>query len=411
MWKSQVINLLKVGMSVFTAIMIVIVVLVISCLNILISQKFLVSGINAKYYIPEHQLRLQVCHLCIGSSSCVGNSNLNLVSEPSRPTVACIRETRPNWYCRNWFGCICCCPVTSPRAHLTWFNVVPQRQMAEEEGGGKLSENETEDLAAFDFFSSAESSDSAGTFLSAKTRANMVKYLMNKVGTYSDIEAEEVKEWFTLQVKTSSTLDHLQLPWNCFFQIGRREYGHGTEKGTASQFPFWCALWTLGCWDGRRSRIYARPPPARLAQDQICSPWRSARVSATPLCRSFFCGEKHRWDRGGNQRSVCWSHAKLGRSRVCLGPLLLLLQWCQASTAGWSGIQTAPSLLSPPGRLLLWSAHPHLDQPRLGGQDTALPSVCQAGPLNWPEVQPEIISRIFRRLVQDRMVWGTERSL
>ena len=191
MWKSQVINLLKVGMPVFTAIMIVIVVLVISCLNIL---KFLVSGINAKYYIPEHQLRLQVCHLCIGSSSCVGNSNLNLVSEPSRPTVACIRETRPNWYCRNWFGCICCCPVTSPRAHLTWFNVVPQRQMAEEEGGGKLSENETEDLAAFDFFSSAESSDSAGTFLSAKTRANMVKYLMNKVGTYSDIEAEEVKE-------------------------------------------------------------------------------------------------------------------------------------------------------------------------------------------------------------------------
>ena len=66
--------------------------------------------------------------------------------------------------------------------------------MAEEEGGGKLSENETEDLAAFDFFSSAESSDSAATFLSAKTRANMVKYLMNKVGTYSDIEAEEVKE-------------------------------------------------------------------------------------------------------------------------------------------------------------------------------------------------------------------------
>ena len=101
MWKSQVINLLKVGMPVFTAIMIVIVVLVISCLNILISQKFLVSGINAKYYIPEHQLRLQVCHLCIGSSSCVGNSNLNLVSEPSRPTVACIRETRPNWYCRT----------------------------------------------------------------------------------------------------------------------------------------------------------------------------------------------------------------------------------------------------------------------------------------------------------------------
>ena len=99
--KSKVINLLKVGMSVFTAIMIVIVVLVISCLNILISQKFLVSGINAKYYIPEHQLRLQVCHLCIGSSSCVGNSNLNLVSEPSRPTVACIRETRPNWYCRT----------------------------------------------------------------------------------------------------------------------------------------------------------------------------------------------------------------------------------------------------------------------------------------------------------------------
>ena len=52
MWKSQVINLLKVGMPVFTAIMIVHVVLVISCLNILISQKFLVSGINAKYYIP-----------------------------------------------------------------------------------------------------------------------------------------------------------------------------------------------------------------------------------------------------------------------------------------------------------------------------------------------------------------------
>ena len=64
--------------------------------------------------------------------------------------------------------------------------------MAEKVGGEKLSEGEAEEV--LDFSSGAESSDSAETFLSAKTRSNMVKYLVDKVEQYSDIRREEAKD-------------------------------------------------------------------------------------------------------------------------------------------------------------------------------------------------------------------------
>ena len=66
--------------------------------------------------------------------------------------------------------------------------------MAEKVGGEQLGEDEAEKVAALDFFSAAKSSDSAETFLSSKTRANMVKYLMDKVGQHSDIGREETNE-------------------------------------------------------------------------------------------------------------------------------------------------------------------------------------------------------------------------
>ena len=75
-------------------------------------------------------------------------------------------------------SCICC-------------NVGFQSPMAEEVRGEELGEDEA---GALDFFSSTDSSDSAETFLSAKTRANMVKYLIDKIGQFSDIEKEEIKE-------------------------------------------------------------------------------------------------------------------------------------------------------------------------------------------------------------------------
>ena len=64
--------------------------------------------------------------------------------------------------------------------------------MAEKVGGEKLGEGEAEEV--LDFFSGAESSDSAETFLSDKTRSNMVKYLVDKVEQYSDIRREEAKD-------------------------------------------------------------------------------------------------------------------------------------------------------------------------------------------------------------------------
>ena len=66
--------------------------------------------------------------------------------------------------------------------------------MAEKVGGENVGENKAEEVAALDFFSGGKSNDSAETFLSAKTRANMVKYLVDKVGQFSDIEREEIKE-------------------------------------------------------------------------------------------------------------------------------------------------------------------------------------------------------------------------
>ena len=65
--------------------------------------------------------------------------------------------------------------------------------MAEKVGGGeKLGEGEAEEV--LNFFSGSKSSDSAETFLSAKTRANMVKYLVDKVDQHSDIRSEETNE-------------------------------------------------------------------------------------------------------------------------------------------------------------------------------------------------------------------------
>ena len=61
--------------------------------------------------------------------------------------------------------------------------------MAEKVGGEKLGEDEAEEV--LDFFSGAESSDS---FLSAKTRSNMIKYLVDKVEQYSDLRREETKD-------------------------------------------------------------------------------------------------------------------------------------------------------------------------------------------------------------------------
>ena len=66
--------------------------------------------------------------------------------------------------------------------------------MAEKEGGEKLGEHEKEEVSSFDFFSGVESSKSAETLLSAKTRANMIKYLVDKVSQYSDMGGEEIKE-------------------------------------------------------------------------------------------------------------------------------------------------------------------------------------------------------------------------
>ena len=66
--------------------------------------------------------------------------------------------------------------------------------MAEKEGGEKLGEHEKKEVASFDFFSGVESSNSAETFLSAKTRANMIKYLVDKVSQYSDMGVEEITE-------------------------------------------------------------------------------------------------------------------------------------------------------------------------------------------------------------------------
>ena len=66
--------------------------------------------------------------------------------------------------------------------------------MAEKVGGETLGQDDTEEVASFDFFSGVESSNSAETFLSAKTRANMVKYLVDKVGQCSDMGREEIKE-------------------------------------------------------------------------------------------------------------------------------------------------------------------------------------------------------------------------
>ena len=64
--------------------------------------------------------------------------------------------------------------------------------MAQNVEGEKLGEDEAEEV--LDFFSGAENSDSSQAFLSAKTRANMVKYLMDKVGQFNHIEREETKE-------------------------------------------------------------------------------------------------------------------------------------------------------------------------------------------------------------------------
>ena len=65
--------------------------------------------------------------------------------------------------------------------------------MAEKVGGEKLGEGEAEE-EILDFFPDAQSSDSTETFLGEKTRGNMVKYLVDKVGQYSDVRREETKE-------------------------------------------------------------------------------------------------------------------------------------------------------------------------------------------------------------------------